>query len=46
MIGAIIGDIVGSRFEGMNHFPKHKRFSLFPSTTKFTDVQQNLQTIP
>jgi ADP-ribosylglycohydrolase len=37
MIGAIIGDIVGSRFEGMRHFPKHKNFSLFPSKTRFTD---------
>lgn len=35
MIGAIIGDIVGSRFEGSNH--KSKEFQLFTSDCRPTD---------
>ena len=35
MIGAIIGDIVGSRFEFQNH--KSKEFDLFHKDCKFTD---------
>ncbi|WP_423189813.1 ADP-ribosylglycohydrolase family protein [Alkalibacterium sp. f15] len=35
MIGAIIGDIVGSRFEGSNH--KSKDFELFASDCRLTD---------
>ena len=35
MIGAIIGDIVGSRFEFNNH--KSKKFDLFAPECKFTD---------
>ncbi len=35
MLGAIIGDIIGSRFEKHNH--KSKDFELFTSTSKFTD---------
>jgi len=37
MIGCIIGDIVGSRFEGMSRYPKTKNFKLFHKTTRFTD---------
>jgi len=37
MIGAIVGDIVGSRFEGPNKNPRRKNFSLFPSNSRFTD---------
>ncbi len=35
MLGAIIGDIVGSRFEKRNH--KSKDFKLFTTASKFTD---------
>src|SRR5574344_813436 len=35
MLGAIIGDIVGSRFEWHNH--KSKDFELFTKNCKFTD---------
>lgn len=35
MIGAIIGDIVGSRFEFNNH--KDKEFELFTKDCKVTD---------
>ena len=35
MIGAIIGDIVGSRFEFNNH--KSKDFSLFSTECSYTD---------
>ena len=37
MIGAIIGDIVGSRFEGMNRVPYSKNFKLFHKHCRFTD---------
>jgi len=37
MLGAIIGDVIGSRFEGMKNFPRYKRFSLYPKHTRFTD---------
>ena len=37
MLGCIIGDVVGSRFEGMKHFPRTINFSLFPRDTKCTD---------
>ena len=35
MLGAIIGDIVGSRFERHNH--KSKDFDLFTDRCRFTD---------
>ena len=35
MIGAIIGDIVGSRFERINH--KSKKFNMFDKKCKPTD---------
>ena len=35
MLGAIIGDIVGSRFEWHNH--RNKEFELFDETCNFTD---------
>lgn len=35
MLGAIIGDIVGSRFERNNH--KSKDFELFTDQCRFTD---------
>ena len=35
MLGAIIGDIVGSRFERHNH--KSKDFDLFTDRCQFTD---------
>ena len=35
MIGAIIGDIIGSRFEGMNSVPEN--FELLAEHSKFTD---------
>ena len=35
MLGAIIGDIVGSRFERHNH--KSKDFELFTDQCRFTD---------
>ena len=35
MIGAIIGDIVGSRFEFHNH--RSKDFDLFTKDCRFTD---------
>ncbi|MEY8370868.1 ADP-ribosylglycohydrolase family protein [Aerococcaceae bacterium 50-4] len=35
VIGAIIGDVVGSRFERHNH--KSKKFELFTTKNKFTD---------
>ena len=35
MIGAVIGDIVGSRFEFHNH--KSKEFPLFAANSHFTD---------
>ena len=35
MIGAIIGDIVGSRFEFNNH--KSKEFKLFTKNSRVTD---------
>jgi len=37
MIGAIVGDIVGSRFEGADKHPKKNNFSLFHKDTRFTD---------
>ena len=37
MIGCIVGDIIGSRYEGMNRFPKTKDFKLFHKATRFTD---------
>ncbi|MFA7219133.1 MAG: ADP-ribosylglycohydrolase family protein [Synergistaceae bacterium] len=37
MLGSIVGDIIGSRFEGMNNYPRIKNFSLFPKSTRFTD---------
>jgi len=37
MIGAIIGDIVGSRFEGPNRHPTRVNFKMFPTDTYFTD---------
>ena len=35
MIGSIIGDVIGSRFEFNNH--KSKKFELFHSDCEFTD---------
>lgn len=35
MIGAVIGDVVGSRFEFRNH--KDKEFPLFTQSCKCTD---------
>lgn len=37
MLGCIIGDIIGSRFEGAKSTPKRKNFSLFHKHTRFTD---------
>ena len=37
MIGAIIGDLVGSRFEGPSKHPSRVNFKMFPSDTYFTD---------
>lgn len=37
MIGAIIGDMVGSRFEGPNKHPDRLNFEAFPVDTYFTD---------
>lgn len=37
MIGAIIGDMIGSRFEGPNRHPSRVNFKMFPSDTYFTD---------
>tara|TARA_R110000824_G_scaffold218435_3_gene405069 strand:+ start:1890 stop:2726 length:837 start_codon:yes stop_codon:yes gene_type:complete len=37
MIGAIIGDIVGSRFEGDDRYPLDNAFELFPDRCYFTD---------
>ena len=37
MIGSIIGDIIGSRFEGQDKNPICKEFDLFPERTYFTD---------
>ena len=36
MIGAIIGDIVGSAYEWNN--TKTKNFELFPASSSFTDI--------
>jgi len=36
-IGAILGDISGSRFEGANKHPSRSNFKLFPQDTYFTD---------
>jgi ADP-ribosylglycohydrolase len=37
MLGAIIGDMVGSRFEGPNKHPTRVNFKMFPTDTYFTD---------
>ena len=37
MLGAIIGDIIGSRFEGHNSRIKTTDFELFDKGSKFTD---------
>jgi len=37
MIGAIIGDVIGSRWEGSQRHPKTKKFLLFHKNCKFTD---------
>ncbi len=37
MIGAIVGDIAGSRFEGRGHATKSKDFELFTPYCRFTD---------
>lgn len=37
MIGSIIGDMVGSRFEGPNKHPSRLNFKMFPTDTCFTD---------
>lgn len=37
MIGAIVGDVVGSRFEGMNKDPVVDNFKLFSRRCRFTD---------
>jgi len=37
MIGAIVGDVVGSRFEGQWKHPKTKKFLLFSNKCRFTD---------
>ena len=37
VIGAIVGDIIGSRFEGAKSNPKRKKFSLYHKHTRFTD---------
>ena len=36
-IGSICGDIIASRFEGLNNRPKSKCFSLFTKNSRFTD---------
>jgi ADP-ribosylglycohydrolase len=36
MLGAVIGDIIGSRYEGKRH-PKTSRFLLFNKNSRFTD---------
>ena len=37
MIGAICGDMAGSRFEGPNRYPTRVNFKMFPTDTYFTD---------
>lgn len=37
MIGAIIGDLVGSKYEGANKHPTRVNFKMFPKDTYFTD---------
>jgi len=37
MIGSIIGDCIGSRFEGKNSYPKTRKFLLFNKESRFTD---------
>jgi ADP-ribosylglycohydrolase len=36
MIGAIVGDVIGSRWEGSKH-PKSRNFLLFNKKCRFTD---------
>lgn len=37
MIGAIVGDIIGSRYEGLNRRPRTANFYFFTKRTRFTD---------
>lgn len=37
MIGSIVGDLVGSRFEGLNKYPKTNKFKMFHKDCRFTD---------
>lgn len=37
LMGAIVGDVVGSTYEGRNHIAKDKNFTLFESSNRFTD---------